>query len=210
MSADEPSPGRRDRKRRTTRTALATAALDLFEEKGFGATTIEDITERADVARRTFFRHFPSKEAALLPDTEEYEQRLRAALDDQDLPLTMGRILDAFARAVAAMQVDEALQRRRAAVIAGNRLHVGNTAWEGFEATRASIIGHLAGRTGLPADDPRIHLAASLGLFVLSIAYARWTEGVDGTGMVDEFARTVALLRGLLDDEVTLGDDPAA
>lgn len=205
MTANEAPIGRQHRKRRTTRTTLAAAALELFEEKGFVATTIEDITERADVARRTFFRHFPSKEAALLPDTEEYEQRVIAALDDQELPLTMSRILDAFAGAVDAMQVDEALQRRRAAVIADNRLHVGNSAWESFVATRDSMIEHLAARTGLPVDDQGIYLATSFGLFALSVSYGRWVEGIDGVSPREEFTRTVEVLRGLLDDEITLG-----
>lgn len=205
MTTNEAPPGRRNRKRRSTRTALAAAALDLFEEKGFVATTIEDITERADVARRTFFRHFPSKEAALLPDTEEYEQRVTAALDEQALPLTMSRILAAFAEAMDAMQTDEALQRRRAAVIADNRLLVGNSAWEGFVATRNSMSEHLAARTGLPAGDQRIYLAVSFGLFTLSVSYGRWVEGTDGAGPREEFTRTAELLRGLLDDEITLG-----
>ncbi|MDD9369194.1 MAG: TetR family transcriptional regulator [Acidimicrobiales bacterium] len=205
MTTNEAPPGRRSRKRRSTRTALATAALDLFEEKGFVATSIEDITERADVARRTFFRHFPSKEAALLPDTEEYEQRVIAALDEQELPLTMGRLLDAFAAAIDAMQTDEALQRRRATVIADNRLHVGNSAWEGFVATRDSMIEHVAARAGLPADDQRIYLAVTFALFALSVSYGRWVEGADGVSPHEEFTRTVEVLRGLLDDQITLG-----
>jgi AcrR family transcriptional regulator len=206
MTVNEAPPGRRNRKRRSTRTALATAALDLFEEQGFVATTIEDITERADVARRTFFRHFPSKEAALLPDTEEYEQQVTAALDHQELPLTMSGIVDAFAQAIDAMQGDEALQRRRAAVIADNRLHVGNSAWESFVATRDSLVGHLAARTGRPTDDQRIHLAVSLALFALSVSYTRWTESTDGAGPREGFTGTIEVLRGLLDGEITLGD----
>lgn len=205
MTTNEAPPGRRNRKRRSTRTALATAALELFEEKGFVATTIEDITERADVARRTFFRHFPSKEAALLPDTEEYEERVLDALARRELPLTMSHIIDAFTEAIDAMQVDETIQRRRAAVIADNRLHVGNSAWEGFVATRDSMTERLAVRTGLPPDDQRIYLAISFGLFALSISYGRWTERPEGAGPRDEFVRSVELLRGLLDDEITLG-----
>jgi AcrR family transcriptional regulator len=59
---------RRERKKQHTRQALRTHALRLFTERGFEATTIQDITEAADVAPRTFFLHFASKEDLLLGD----------------------------------------------------------------------------------------------------------------------------------------------
>ncbi|MEV7779892.1 TetR family transcriptional regulator [Kitasatospora sp. NPDC088351] len=57
--------GLRDRKKARTREAIRTAALDLFEEQGFERTTVDQICRRADVAHRTFFRYYPSKESLL-------------------------------------------------------------------------------------------------------------------------------------------------
>ena len=57
-----PAEGRRERKRRETRERIAEAAKKLFLKNGFDGTTIEDITEAADVSKRTFFGYFPSKE----------------------------------------------------------------------------------------------------------------------------------------------------
>lgn len=56
---------RRERKKDETRARIFKAAVQLFREKGFEATTIDDITERADVAKATFFNYFPRKEAVL-------------------------------------------------------------------------------------------------------------------------------------------------
>jgi len=56
---------RRDRKKEETRQRIFKAAIRLFREKGFEATTVDEITERADVARGTFFNHFPRKESVL-------------------------------------------------------------------------------------------------------------------------------------------------
>ena len=56
---------RRERKKEETRQRLLSASLELFHEQGYSATTVEDITDRADVAKGTFFNYFPSKEALL-------------------------------------------------------------------------------------------------------------------------------------------------
>ncbi len=74
--ADEPSKldqdgaegaplSRRERKKAETRRRLYDTAMQLFREQGFADTTIEQITERVDVAAGTFFNYFPSKEAIL-------------------------------------------------------------------------------------------------------------------------------------------------
>lgn len=58
--------GRRERKKLATRRRILEAALGLFEEKGYEATTVEEIAERADVAKGTVFNYFPQKRAFLL------------------------------------------------------------------------------------------------------------------------------------------------
>lgn len=67
---------RRDRKRERTRGEIYTAAMNLFLRRGFAEVTIEEICEAADVARATFFLHFPNKEALLT----EYGVRANLAL----------------------------------------------------------------------------------------------------------------------------------
>lgn len=59
-------PGRRERRREETKTKIVNSAMELLAEKPYDQITVEDITERADVAKGTFFRHFPSKDLVLL------------------------------------------------------------------------------------------------------------------------------------------------
>lgn len=58
--------GLRDRKRREMYRNLTETGLKLFSEKGFEATTLDDIASNAGIARRTFFNYFSSKEEIIL------------------------------------------------------------------------------------------------------------------------------------------------
>lgn len=62
---------RRARKKREIRQRLLEAAMRLFCERGYEATTVEDITAAADVAKGTFFNYFETKEA-ILPALAEW------------------------------------------------------------------------------------------------------------------------------------------
>lgn len=79
---------RRERKKQQTRRALTRAALTLFLERGFDATTIDEIAEAADFHRATFFRNFDSKEDVALGDINDRfkaaQTALRAALPTPD------------------------------------------------------------------------------------------------------------------------------
>ena len=74
--------GRRARRRAETRTRILRAAWGLFARQGFFATTVEQITEAADVGKGTFFNYFPSKEHVLAGFGEMQVGKIRAALED--------------------------------------------------------------------------------------------------------------------------------
>lgn len=75
-------PDRRSRRSAELRERLFRAALDLFAKKGFAETTVEDITNAADVGKGTFFNYFPSKDHVLLAFAEMQIARLHDAVEE--------------------------------------------------------------------------------------------------------------------------------
>jgi AcrR family transcriptional regulator len=94
---------REDRRIRRTRQALQRAFIEVVREKGFTATSIQDITERANVNRGTFYLHFADK--YMLMDTfirEDFQRLLANTLpptscwDRKTLHLLIQTLLDHF------------------------------------------------------------------------------------------------------------------
>jgi AcrR family transcriptional regulator len=76
-----PKPPRGQRRRQQTRAKLVGAALAVMARKGVAATTIQEITDEADVGFGSFYNHFPSKEAIVAAVMDEHIERLGDALD---------------------------------------------------------------------------------------------------------------------------------
>ncbi len=80
--------GLRERTRRAVRRELADLALGMFVERGYEATTVEDIAAAAGLSKRSFFRYFPSKEDILFGDVEDLAEQIadevRARPGDED------------------------------------------------------------------------------------------------------------------------------
>ena len=103
VARTETAPDRRARRRAEGRQRVFRAAVDLFVERGFDATTMDDIADRADVARATVFNYFQRKTAFLDEWSAGRRQYALAAvraehLDDHPLPEILSRYMVELAR----------------------------------------------------------------------------------------------------------------
>jgi AcrR family transcriptional regulator len=75
--------GLRERKKQRTREQIVEGAFKLFHERGWHATTVADIAAAADIAPRTFFAYFPSKEAVVFYDFEPVFASVKATVEQR-------------------------------------------------------------------------------------------------------------------------------
>lgn len=172
----------RERKKLRNRRALADAALRLFTENGFDATTLDELAAAAEVSRSTFFRAFPAKEAAAIEAETELWSAYLAVLADRELSgPVLGELHAALAAAVAGL--DPGWDER---YLATRRLVAAEPALLAYlEHHRAGIekdvIACLAGKLGLDPEDLRLHVLAALATTAWSVSGRHWVRH-DGRG----------------------------
>ncbi|WP_431684116.1 TetR family transcriptional regulator [Kitasatospora sp. KL5] len=132
------------------RDALIAAAFQLFLDRGYEQTTIDDIVGLAGVGRRSFFRYFPSKEDVVFPDHEQCLADMTAFLQDSaDTDDPVLRVCDA-ARLVLRMYAENptfSVQRYRLTrQVPGLRTYELSVVWR-YERTLAEFLrGRFAAR----------------------------------------------------------------
>lgn len=178
------------RKAERTRQRLQEEAIKLFTDRGFDGVTVEEIANAAGVSHMTFFRHFPTKESAVLFDP--YDPHIGAAVEstDRNLP-ALDRVRLGIMRAWEAVDepVDETI-RAKARIVAGNpSLYAG--AWENNYRTEAVIVQSLQ-HSGTPRLEARIAAGAVLG--ALTGALLDWAEDTASGSLGDRIRLALALL----------------
>jgi AcrR family transcriptional regulator len=168
--------GRRDRKKQHTRDELVEAAVTLFAARGFDETTTEHIADAADVSQRTFFRHFPSKEAVLYGDAEAVEIAFRDAIlarDANESPVeAVAHALRTLTESYMGQGKRTFLQAKLAAQYPSVSAYSRAVVQRGLERV---ITAALAERMGVdPLVDPRPEVIAGAAMSALRVALRQW------------------------------------
>jgi AcrR family transcriptional regulator len=181
--------GRREQHKRSTRRALEDAALTLFARDGFDATTVEAITERAEVSPRTFFRYFATKDEVLDMGWAARRERILALLLTAPEELgDLGAAVWVLERVAVDLEPDRDRVRLRAVAAATSPALRGRTA-EALTAWEVAIGLGLGRRRGLERPDEAASVAAALALGLWGWAMRRWLHPRSGV-LLRELVRT--------------------
>jgi AcrR family transcriptional regulator len=164
----------RERKKARTRRALVEAALRLFAERGFEATTVAEIAEAADVSPRTFFTYFPAKEDVLFADAQDRIDRLRDALAKRTPDESLLDALRRAAREIVADQSFRAEEQRAHMQVIGANPALGARALQDLLAAEQVVAAAIADDLGVDQTDLQPQVAAAAAVNALRGAFMTW------------------------------------
>ncbi|WP_327256698.1 TetR/AcrR family transcriptional regulator [Streptomyces sp. NBC_01244] len=189
-------PSLTERRRETTRYEIAEAAAALFSERGYEATTVDDIARAAGISLRTFYRYCPTKEDALTPvltagvATLVEELALRPAAES----LTEAAQA-AFTIATAGARYEEPGQTVRLIQVMSRVPEIRLRWLAAARAMQDRLVPVLAVRTGRPEAALETRLLAAVLIDAVTVALEHWAAegGLEPLPAVS--ARALALLR---------------
>jgi len=182
------------------RERLERAALALFTEHGYEATTVAEIADRAGLTKSTFFRHCADKREVLFGGQDMLAQLFRDAILAAPPTTTIADCLAAALEAAAVAFTPERhdLAPQRRVVIAAN-----SELQERELLKRARLSSAMADALrARGAEETSARLAAEVGVLAFSSAYARWAV-LENRRPFTELAH--AALRDLQASAATLG-----
>jgi AcrR family transcriptional regulator len=183
------------------RERLESAALELFTRHGFTATTVPQITERAGLTTRTFFRHFADKREVLFADEGDLPSLAARMIAEAPASATPMEIIADNFGAVAAAQFAggaELFRARKAVIDSDEGLHE-------RELRKISALSDAmhAGFVDRGIDPLTATLVAQVTVTVFGTSIGRWLQQKDG-----DAASLAVLLRDTLGALRTLLADP--
>ena len=188
------TPNLHELRRRSTRDALRQAALNRFAAKGFANVTVTELAREAGVTERTFFRHFPTKEAVLFQDYETQVEWLAEALARRPRSES---VFDAVLAAIASFPYD--LEVVRQAATARNELISAERIAGHLRVVQASFAAVLTDFVRVRyADVPDLELVAEVAGAALAAALVVAVEHWGRDGCTGDLGAITASSMGLV------------
>ena len=169
--------GLRDRKRAQTRARIQAAAMRLFLDRGFDATTLDEIAVAADVSRRSLFHYFASKEEIVFSTKADFPALLAEAVgrrpaDEPLLDMVENALMDLAEGHLSPQMRDlTRLIHDTPALSAGDQAK--------YELVERVLAKALADRKGLPETDIACRVTAASAIGILKLSTQAWLAGTD-------------------------------
>jgi AcrR family transcriptional regulator len=173
---------------------LVSAAIELFDEQGYEATTVAEIAERAGLTKRTFFRYFSDKREVLFSGSQELQRLWLEGLAGAPAEASPLAVVTAGLDPVAEMFTERhPFARIRAQIIEANP-ELQERELIKLQRLAAAIKRALVAR-GVPAN--AAILAAQAGVTVFHVAFAHWVAQNDPTAFRRLTGESLAELRAV-------------
>ncbi len=173
---------------------LMKAALTLFDEHGYEATTVAQIAARAGLTKRTFFRHFADKREVLFSGSEELQELFVTSLADAPADAGPFAAVEAGLDAIAvAFTERHPFAQIRARIIETNP-ELQERELIKLQSLAEAVAGALRDR-GVP--DHAAALAAQTGITVFHVAFGRWVAQHDPAALQRLMRESLEELRAL-------------
>ena len=178
------------------RERLVAAALQLFSEQGYDATTVAEIADRAGLTKSTFFRHFPDKREMLAAGQETLSRLFVEGISAAPFGATpLDAVAAGLKRAANAMTPFNRELGPRLRVIIGASSELQERAMLKQVGMAAAIAGALRDRA---VPDLVAALAAELGVLAFKEAYAAWVADDNEQELAILSSTALERLRNLL------------
>ncbi|MEV7006004.1 TetR family transcriptional regulator [Streptosporangium sp. NPDC051022] len=206
-------PGLRERKKQKTRLALIDAALHLFTEQGYEATTVDQIAAAVDVSPRTFFRYFATKEDVALSLPLDGQEAMLAELAARPAEEPPFAALSQAMRAVVTMlgegDLADTARFLKARELIENTPALLAGSLRRIMESEQRLITEIAGREGVSRDDPLAHFVVAVFSAVTRIGFEFC--GQNGTLAIDSLSRRLEETLALAERSLRPGwDRPGA
>jgi AcrR family transcriptional regulator len=184
LDADRPT-GLRERKKAKTRAAIRQHALRLFREKGYQATTVEQIAEAAEVSPATYYRYFPTKEDVVLQD--DFDVLAMDVFEAQPPGLSaIAAMRAALAQMLASLTPEELERFRETTELTLTIPEVRARALDELMRAMQVMAEAVARRAGLAPDDfAARNLAGAITGVVMSASLPNMSEPADVFAAID-------------------------
>jgi AcrR family transcriptional regulator len=188
------------------RERLERAALETFAERGYDATSVAEIADRAGLAKSSFFRHFADKREVLFAGQDILADLLSEGVRGADPSATPIECVAAALQSAAVVFTEQRRERapqRHAVIAATSELQERELL---KRARLASVVADALQARGTDATAAR--LAAEIGLIAFSIAFGRWltAENTKSFGQIAEAALAELLLSARTLGEISTTD----
>jgi AcrR family transcriptional regulator len=188
----------RDRKRTRIKRMLQAEALRLFAEKGYEATTVEDIADAAAISPRTFFRYFPSKEDVVVWD--EHDMLAPEFWESRPAGEPVAESVRAFFRQGLKGLYDQDRDRLLARLRLIFTIREIRARYWSDQAGNPSVIGSWLADRDTPPDDLQVRVVFLAIMYAAAVALERWQAGGGKGDILVLFDQAVdALAAGMRD-----------